>query len=135
MNDSNIVDIPRLILGKVLQYCGHGQIMGLYNASHRLRVRIRESQFFPIYPNQISAAEEVVHNFKKGVRYGVVTAETQSGKTGTCQASCYLIRDIGKELGVTAERIRQVEAKGLRMLRHPSRRRKLESFIKDKSHA
>ena len=100
MDESNITNVPELILGKILQYCGHGQIMGMYNASHSLRVRIRRSQFFPIYPNQISAAEEVVHNFKKGTRYGVITAETQSGKTGTCQAICYLVRDIGKELGI-----------------------------------
>ena len=37
---------------------------------------------------------------------------------------------IGIEFGVTRERIRQIEAKTLRLLRHPLRARKLEVFIK-----
>ena len=36
---------------------------------------------------------------------------------------------VGKKFGVTRERIRQIEAKALRKLRHPSRSRKLEPFI------
>ena len=36
---------------------------------------------------------------------------------------------VGKEFEVTRERIRQIEAKALRKLRHPSRSRKLEPFI------
>jgi len=35
---------------------------------------------------------------------------------------------VGKEFNVTRERIRQIEAKALRKLRHPSRRRKLEDY-------
>ena len=33
--------------------------------------------------------------------------------------------------GVTRERIRQIEAKALRKLRHPSRSRKLKDFMND----
>jgi len=36
---------------------------------------------------------------------------------------------VGREFDVTRERIRQIEAKALRKLRHPSRSRKLQSFL------
>jgi RNA polymerase sigma factor (sigma-70 family) len=39
------------------------------------------------------------------------------------------LREVGEEFGVTAERIRQVEAKVLRLLRHPLRSQKLKEFI------
>ena len=35
---------------------------------------------------------------------------------------------LGKELGVTRERVRQIEAKALRKLRHPSRKKKLRDY-------
>jgi RNA polymerase primary sigma factor len=39
------------------------------------------------------------------------------------------LEEVGKEFDVTRERIRQIEAKALRKLRHPSRRKKLEDYI------
>jgi len=36
---------------------------------------------------------------------------------------------VGKKFGVTRERIRQIEAKALRKLRHPSRSRKLRDYL------
>ena len=44
------------------------------------------------------------------------------GKTRT-------LEEVGKEFNVTRERIRQIEAKALRKLRHPSRSRKLKDFL------
>jgi len=43
------------------------------------------------------------------------------------------LEEVGKEFGVTRERIRQIEAKALRKLRHPSRSRKLKDFMEDDS--
>ena len=39
------------------------------------------------------------------------------------------IEEVGKEFNVTRERIRQIEAKALRKLRHPSRSRKLKDYL------
>ncbi|AEH43919.1 RNA polymerase, sigma 70 subunit, RpoD subfamily [Thermodesulfatator indicus DSM 15286] len=43
----------------------------------------------------------------------------------------HTLEEVGKEFRVTRERIRQIEAKALRKLRHPSRSRKLRCFIKN----
>jgi len=42
------------------------------------------------------------------------------------------LEEVGKEFSVTRERIRQIEAKALRKLRHPTRMRKLEGFLEGK---
>ena len=41
------------------------------------------------------------------------------------------LEDVGKVFNVTRERIRQIEAKALRKLRHPSRSKQLKDFIED----
>jgi RNA polymerase primary sigma factor len=42
---------------------------------------------------------------------------------------CRTLEEVGKEFGVTRERIRQIEARALRKLRHPSRSRKLRDYL------
>jgi RNA polymerase primary sigma factor len=39
------------------------------------------------------------------------------------------LEEVGKEFNVTRERIRQIEAKALRKLRHPSRSKHLKDFL------
>ena len=39
------------------------------------------------------------------------------------------LEEVGKEFNVTRERLRQIEAKALRKLRHPSRSKKLRDFL------
>jgi RNA polymerase primary sigma factor len=41
------------------------------------------------------------------------------------------LEEVGKEFNVTRERIRQIEAKALRKLRHPSRSRKLRDYLEE----
>ncbi|MFZ9670705.1 MAG: sigma factor-like helix-turn-helix DNA-binding protein [Burkholderiaceae bacterium] len=48
---------------------------------------------------------------------------------GVEMATDHTLEEVGKQFDVTRERIRQIEAKALRKLRHPSRSDKLKSFL------
>ena len=48
---------------------------------------------------------------------------------GLVDGTCHTLEDVGKRFNVTRERIRQIEAKALRKLRHPSRAKKLKDFM------
>ena len=67
--------------------------------------------------------EEVLHTLTPReekvlrLRFGL-----EDGRTRT-------LEDVGKEFNVTRERIRQIEAKALRKLRHPSRSKRLRDFL------
>ena len=52
------------------------------------------------------------------LRFGLIDGRTRT------------LEEVGKEFNVTRERIRQIEAKALRKLRHPSRSNKLKDFLK-----
>ena len=41
----------------------------------------------------------------------------------------HTLEEVGQKFNVTRERIRQIEAKALRKLKHPSRSKKLKSFL------
>jgi RNA polymerase primary sigma factor len=50
---------------------------------------------------------------------------------GLIDGTSYTLEEVGKRFNVTRERIRQIEAKALRKLRHPSRAKRLKDFMVD----
>ena len=53
---------------------------------------------------------------------------------GLDDGSEHTLEEVGQSFAVTRERIRQIEAKALRKLRHPSRSRKLRAFLEGSAH-
>jgi RNA polymerase primary sigma factor len=68
--------------------------------------------------------EDIVHDLPPReacilrLRYGLVDGQT------------YTLEEVGKKLGVTRERVRQIEAQALRRLRHPVYYRRLKGFVR-----
>ncbi len=56
-------------------------------------------------------------------------AEVLELRFGLFDGTSHTLEEVGKKFGVTRERIRQIEAKALRKLRHPSRAKKLKDFL------
>ncbi len=56
-------------------------------------------------------------------------AEVLELRFGLFDGTSHTLEEVGKRFGVTRERIRQIEAKALRKLRHPSRAKKLKDFL------
>ena len=52
---------------------------------------------------------------------------------GVGDGSEHTLEEVGQSFAVTRERIRQIEAKALRKLRHPSRSRKLKAFLEGRT--
>ena len=50
---------------------------------------------------------------------------------GLVDGTSHTLEEVGKKFNVTRERIRQIEAKALRKLRHPSRAKKLKDFLSE----
>jgi len=84
--------------------------------------------------NEFSPADTVTNNdLKERVRQVLKTLTPREEKVlkmrfGIDVASEHTLEEVGKDFGVTRERIRQIEVKAIRKLRNPSRSKKLQSF-------
>ena len=83
----------------------------------------------------LSPAEAALHNSMRDVVKEVLDSLTPREakvlrmRFGVEMSSDQTLEEVGKQFDVTRERIRQIEAKALRKLRHPSRADKLKSFL------
>ncbi len=79
-----------------------------------------EAASFSLLREQLEEVLETLAPREKKVlelRFGILDGRTRT------------LEEVGKEFNVTRERIRQIEAKALRKLRHPSRSKKLKDFL------
>lgn len=85
--------------------------------------------------NEFTPADTVSNNdLKERVREVLKTLTPREEKVlkmrfGIDVASEHTLEEVGKDFGVTRERVRQIEVKALRKLRHPSRSNKLQTFF------
>jgi RNA polymerase primary sigma factor len=83
----------------------------------------------------VSPVEAVVSNNLKEQTSGVLASLTNREEKvlrlrfGVGEESEHTLEEVGQKFAVTRERIRQIESKALRKLRHPSRSRKLKAFL------
>jgi RNA polymerase primary sigma factor len=80
-----------------------------------------------------SATQEGLKETTKNVLSGLTPRESKvlRMRFGIEMNTDHTLEEVGKQFDVTRERIRQIEAKALRKLRHPSRSEQLKSFLKD----
>ena len=85
--------------------------------------------------NVVSPSEAVINmNLSEQTRKVLATLTPREEKVlrmrfGIGEKSDHTLEEVGQDFEVTRERIRQIEAKALRKLRHPSRAKRLKSFI------
>ena len=83
----------------------------------------------------ISPSDEAINlNLKEQIASVLKTLTPREEKIikmrfGLEDGSEHTLEEVGQSFAVTRERIRQIEAKALRKLRHPSRSRKLRAFL------
>ena len=89
--------------------------------------------------NVVSPSEAVINiNLKEQTDSVLKTLTPREEKVikmrfGVGDGSEHTLEEVGQSFAVTRERIRQIEAKALRKLRHPSRSRKLRAFLEGRS--
>jgi len=85
--------------------------------------------------NTLAPADAALHGSMRGVVKDVLDSLTPREakvlrmRFGIEMSTDHTLEEVGKQFDVTRERIRQIEAKVLRKLRHPSRSDKLKSFL------
>jgi RNA polymerase primary sigma factor len=87
--------------------------------------------------NTLAPAEAALHESMRGVVKDVLDSLTPREakvlrmRFGVEMSTDHTLEEVGKQFDVTRERIRQIEAKALRKMRHPSRSDKLKTFLEE----
>ena len=83
-----------------------------------------------LWYGDIKRASEGPHILQKDGWYYIILAEGGTGMTHQISVGrARTLEELGKEFNVTRERVRQIEAKALRKLRHPSRAKRLRDYL------
>ena len=79
------------------------------------------------------AVAAILHELLEGILEGLPPREVRilQLRYGLIDGESYTLEQVGRKLGVTRERVRQIEAQALSRLRHPRRIRRLKGFLKD----
>jgi RNA polymerase sigma factor (sigma-70 family) len=107
----------RVINANVLWKSSKGGLtnFGMHDGSVKIRVNINLKEMTDQVLNTLTPREERVLKMRFGLEDGTE----------------HTLEEVGQIFAVTRERIRQIEAKALRKLRHPSRSRRLRAFLAD----
>ncbi|WP_425440649.1 RNA polymerase sigma factor RpoD [Polynucleobacter rarus] len=87
--------------------------------------------------NTLAPAEAALHDSMRDVVKDILDSLTPREakvlrmRFGIEMSTDHTLEEVGKQFDVTRERIRQIEAKALRKMRHPSRSDKLKTFLED----
>ena len=87
--------------------------------------------------NTLAPAEAALHDSMRDVVKDILDSLTPREakvlrmRFGIEMSTDHTLEEVGKQFDVTRERIRQIEAKALRKMRHPSRSDKLKSFLEE----
>ena len=83
-------------------------------------------------PDEAATADSLKDNIKKALD-ALTPRESKVLKMrfGIGMSTDHTLEEVGKQFDVTRERIRQIEAKALRKLRHPGRAGRLRPFVED----
>ena len=103
-------------------------------ADARMEMRRRDQQLSPQERELLSRGYALFEFFREQLEEVLKTLTSREEQVlrmrfGLTDGKAHTLEEVGKEFDVTRERIRQIESKALRKLRHPSRSKKLRDFL------
>ena len=125
--------------GKICGDCHEAQFAAWQNSHHdRAMMQATEDSVLGdfIQDEEIPAPDEtatynLLRDHLESVLNGLPPREVRilQLRYGLLDGQAYTLEEVGRKMGVTRERVRQIEAQALSRLRHPAVRRKLREYL------